>query len=112
MRTCAQTRTTSKLLIPQMVICLCGFALGCFAVNAWAQSKPSAGDLLNNIAPINKATPELKKRSDKLLIESTTDQARDISEIESTTTLAISFEVQTADIDLGIFAKQNAIRIE
>ena len=94
MRTWTHTWTASKLLNMQLMSGLICCVLGSCALCAWGQTKPGAGDLLNNIAPFKKATPELKKRSDKLLIENHTDQATDIPETDSTNTLAMSFEVQ------------------
>ena len=94
MRTWTHTWTASKLLNMQLMSGLICCVLGSCALSAWGQTKPGAGDLLNNIAPFKKATPELKKRSDKLLIENHTDQATDIPETDSTNTLAMSFEVQ------------------
>lgn len=94
MRTWIHTWTVSKLLNMQLMSGLICCVLGSCGLSAWGQTKPGAGDLLNNIAPFKKATPELKKRSDKLLIENHTDQAMDIPETDSTNTLAMSFEVQ------------------
>ena len=65
-------------------------ALCAAAASAWAQNKPGAGDLLNNIAPPRKngADPGPRK-TDKLLIQKNTEQAADETPADDVDTLAM-----------------------
>ena len=73
-------------------------SMGCIAIcgaiaNAWAQNKPGAGDLLNNIAPTLKNSSELNHRkSDKLLIQKNNSQL--LEQAPADITVTFSFEVQ------------------
>lgn len=89
------TRPGSKLWKRRAMTGMACLALCASVGSAWAQNKPGAGDLLNNIAPPrnNRAEPNPRK-TDKLLIQKNTEQAADAVPADDADTLAVSFDVQ------------------
>lgn len=89
------TRPGSKLWHRRAMAGIGCLALCAAAASAWAQNKPGAGDLLNNISPPRKndADPNPRK-TDKLLIQKNTEQAADAVPADDAATLAMSFDVQ------------------
>ena len=72
----------------------------CIAVaNAWAQNKPGAGDLLNNIVPSRpNAFEPNQRKTDKLVIQKNPGQAADAPPEEDPAILAMAFDVQGLDL--------------
>jgi len=89
------TRPGSKLWKRRAMTGMACLALCASVASAWAQNKPGAGDLLNNIAPPrnNRVEPNPRK-TDKLLIQKNTEHAADAVPADDADTLAVSFDVQ------------------